>query len=89
MKLTYLAFFVKAAARALKEVPIVNSTFDEAAEEMVLHDQYHVGVAVATPHGLIVPVVKDADKKDVAAIATEIDRLSGRRQVGQGRSSKT
>jgi pyruvate dehydrogenase E2 component (dihydrolipoamide acetyltransferase)/2-oxoisovalerate dehydrogenase E2 component (dihydrolipoyl transacylase) len=76
VRLTYLPFFVKAAARALKEVPIVNCTYDESAEEMVLHDRYNVGVAVATPQGLVVPVVKDADKKDVAAIATEIDRLS-------------
>jgi pyruvate dehydrogenase E2 component (dihydrolipoamide acetyltransferase)/2-oxoisovalerate dehydrogenase E2 component (dihydrolipoyl transacylase) len=76
VRLTYLPFFVKAAARALKDVPIVNCTYDESAEEMVLHDKYNIGVAVATPQGLIVPVVKDADRKDVAAIATEIDRLS-------------
>jgi 2-oxoisovalerate dehydrogenase E2 component (dihydrolipoyl transacylase) len=76
VRLTYLPFFVKAAARALKEIPIVNCTYDEAAEEMLLHDRYNIGVAVATPQGLVVPVVKDADKKDVAAIATEIDRLS-------------
>ena len=42
-----------AAARALKEIPIVNCTYDEAAEEMVLHDRYNVGVAVATPQGLV------------------------------------
>ena len=67
VKLTYLAFFVKAAARALKDVPIVNSTFDEAAGEVVLHDRYHIGIAVAAPNGLIVPVIKDADRKDVTA----------------------
>ena len=50
---------------------------------MVLHEHYHVGVAVATPQGLIVPVVKDADKKDVAAIATEIDRLSADARSGK------
>ena len=83
MKLTYLAFFVKAVARALKEVPMVNSTFDEAAEEMVLHDHYHVGIAVAAPHGLIVPVIKDADQKDLAAIATEIERLSADARAGR------
>jgi pyruvate dehydrogenase E2 component (dihydrolipoamide acetyltransferase)/2-oxoisovalerate dehydrogenase E2 component (dihydrolipoyl transacylase) len=83
VKLTYLPFFVKAAARALKEVPVVNCTFDEAAEEMVLHDRYNLGVAVATPQGLVVPVVKDADKKDVAAIATEIDRLSADARAGR------
>jgi 2-oxoisovalerate dehydrogenase E2 component (dihydrolipoyl transacylase) len=83
VRLTYLPFFVKAAARALKEVPVVNCTYDEAAEEMVLHDRYNIGVAVATPQGLIVPVIKDADRKDVAAIATEIDRLSADCRAGR------
>jgi pyruvate dehydrogenase E2 component (dihydrolipoamide acetyltransferase)/2-oxoisovalerate dehydrogenase E2 component (dihydrolipoyl transacylase) len=83
VKLTYLSFLVKAAARALKDVPIVNSTFDEAAGEIVLHDRYHIGVAVATPGGLIVPVVKDADKKDLAAIAAEIERLGADAKTGR------
>jgi pyruvate dehydrogenase E2 component (dihydrolipoamide acetyltransferase)/2-oxoisovalerate dehydrogenase E2 component (dihydrolipoyl transacylase) len=85
VKLTYLAFFVKAAARALKDVPMVNSTFDEPAGEVVLHDKYHIGVAVAAPNGLIVPVVKDADKKDLLAIAVEIDRLSTEAKAGKSR----
>ncbi len=76
VKMTYLPFMIKAVARALKDVPAVNATFDEAAEEVTFHRHYNVGIAVAAPTGLIVPVVKDADKKDVAAIATEIDRLS-------------
>ncbi|HEV3387003.1 MAG TPA: dihydrolipoamide acetyltransferase family protein [Gemmata sp.] len=83
VKLTYLAFFVKAAARALKDVPIVNSTFDEAAGEIVLHDRYNIGVAVAAPHGLIVPVIKEADKKDLAAVAQEIARLSTDAKAGK------
>ena len=82
VKLTYLAFFVKAVARALKDVPIVNSTFDEAAGEMVLHDHYHIGVAVAAPGGLIVPVVKDADKKDLPTIAAR-DRPAQHRRQGR------
>ena len=85
VKLTYLAFFVKAVARALKEVPIVNSTFDESAGEVILHDRYHIGIAVAAPNGLIVPVVKDADKKDLTAIAREIDRLSGDAKAGKSK----
>jgi 2-oxoisovalerate dehydrogenase E2 component (dihydrolipoyl transacylase) len=76
VKLTYLAFFVKAAGLALKEVPIVNSSLDEASGEIVLHDKYNVGVAVATRNGLMVPVVRDADKKDLAVIAHDIERLS-------------
>ncbi|HVL11471.1 MAG TPA: dihydrolipoamide acetyltransferase family protein [Gemmata sp.] len=85
VKLTYLAFFVKAVARALKEVPIVNSTYDEAAGEVILHDRYHIGVAVAAPNGLIVPVVKDADKKDVTAIAADIARLGADAKAGKSK----
>ena len=79
VKLTYLPFFVKAVVAALKEVPIVNASLDEEAGEIVLHDRYHIGIAVATPAGLIVPVVRDADQKDLATIAREIERLSQRR----------
>jgi 2-oxoisovalerate dehydrogenase E2 component (dihydrolipoyl transacylase) len=85
VKLTYLAFVVKAVARALKDVPIANSTLDEAAGEIVFHDRYHVGVAVATPGGLIVPVVKDADKKDLPAVAADIDRLGREARAGRAR----
>ncbi|MBA4064171.1 MAG: 2-oxo acid dehydrogenase subunit E2 [Isosphaera sp.] len=85
VKLTYLSFLVMAAARALKEVPVVNSTFDEAAGEVTLHDRYHIGVAVAAPGGLIVPVVKDADRKDVTAVAAEIDRLSTDAKAGKSK----
>lgn len=76
IRLTYLPFFLKAVAEALKEVPIVNSSLDDAAEEIVLHDRYHIGFAVATPTGLVVPVVRDADKLDVFGIASEVDRLA-------------
>jgi pyruvate dehydrogenase E2 component (dihydrolipoamide acetyltransferase)/2-oxoisovalerate dehydrogenase E2 component (dihydrolipoyl transacylase) len=85
VRLTYLPFMVKAVARALKEIPIVNSTLDEASGEIVLHDRYHVGIAVAAPQGLIVPVVKNADRKDVAAIAADIERLSGDARAGKSR----
>jgi pyruvate dehydrogenase E2 component (dihydrolipoamide acetyltransferase)/2-oxoisovalerate dehydrogenase E2 component (dihydrolipoyl transacylase) len=85
VKLTYLAFFVKAVARALKEVPIANSSFDEAAGEVVLHDRYNVGVAVAAPNVLIVPIVKEADKKDVPTIATDIERLSNDAKAGKSK----
>jgi pyruvate dehydrogenase E2 component (dihydrolipoamide acetyltransferase)/2-oxoisovalerate dehydrogenase E2 component (dihydrolipoyl transacylase) len=85
VKLTYLAFFVKAVARALKDVPVVNSTFDEPNQEVVLHPHYHVGVAVAAPSGLIVPVVKNVDKLDVAGIASEIERLSEDAKAGKSK----
>ncbi|HVK09946.1 MAG TPA: dihydrolipoamide acetyltransferase family protein [Gemmataceae bacterium] len=85
IRLTYLPFFVKAVAAALKEVPVVNSSLDEAREEIVLHDRYHIGVAVATPNGLIVPVVRDADAKDLFAVATEIDRLGADARAGKSK----
>ena len=83
VRLTYLAFVVKAAARSLKDVPLVNASFDEEAGEIVLHDRYHVGIATATPGGLIVPVIKDADKKDIAGIAAEIEQLSADARAGK------
>jgi pyruvate dehydrogenase E2 component (dihydrolipoamide acetyltransferase)/2-oxoisovalerate dehydrogenase E2 component (dihydrolipoyl transacylase) len=83
VKLTYLAFFVKATAEALKEVPIINSSLDESANEIVLHASYHIGVAVATPAGLIVPVVRDADRKGMAQIARDIERLSAEARSGK------
>lgn len=85
VKLTYLAFFVKAVARALKEIPIVNSTLDAATNEIVLHDRYHVGIATATPGGLVVPVIRDADKKELPAIAAEIERLGTDAKAGRSR----
>jgi pyruvate dehydrogenase E2 component (dihydrolipoamide acetyltransferase)/2-oxoisovalerate dehydrogenase E2 component (dihydrolipoyl transacylase) len=85
VRLTYLAFFVKAVVGALKEVPLVNASLDEAGGEIVLHDRYHIGVAVATPGGLIVPVVHDADRKDIAATARDIERLTNDARTGKSK----
>jgi 2-oxoisovalerate dehydrogenase E2 component (dihydrolipoyl transacylase) len=85
IKLTYLPFFVKAVAAALQEIPIVNSSLDEGAGQIVLHDSYHVGVAVATPSGLIVPVVRDADQKDLFEVAREVERLANEGKAGRAR----
>lgn len=76
VKLTYLPFIVKAVVRAAKDVPIINSSFDEANEEIILKKYYNVGIAVDTPDGLIVPVIKDADQKSIFEIAKEIERLA-------------
>jgi 2-oxoisovalerate dehydrogenase E2 component (dihydrolipoyl transacylase) len=83
VKITYLAFLVKAVVAALKQVPIVNASLDDDAGEIVLHDRYHVGIAVATPAGLIVPVIHDADQKDLMQIAREVERLSGEARAGK------
>jgi pyruvate dehydrogenase E2 component (dihydrolipoamide acetyltransferase)/2-oxoisovalerate dehydrogenase E2 component (dihydrolipoyl transacylase) len=85
VKLTYLAFFVKAVAHALKDVPLVNASLDDERNEIVLHDRYHVGIAVATPGGLVVPVVHDADKRDLGGIAREIERLGNDARAGRQR----
>lgn len=85
VKLTYLPFFVKAAVAALKEVPIVNSSLNDATGEIAVHDRYHIGIATATPAGLLVPVIRDADKKDLAQIAREIERLSAEARSGRAR----
>lgn len=76
VKLTFLPFIVKATVAALKAFPIVNSSYDETKQELVLKKYYHVGVAAATEEGLIVPVVKNADKKDVFVIAKELEVLA-------------
>lgn len=85
VKLTYLPFFVKAAVTALKEVPVANSSLNDESGEIVLHDKYNIGIATATPQGLLVPVVRDADKKDLATIAREIERLSAEARAGKSR----
>lgn len=85
VKLTYLAFVVKAVVAALKEVPLVNASLDDQAGEIVLHDRYHIGIATATPAGLIVPVIHDADRKDLARIARDIERLSADARSGKAR----
>lgn len=85
VKLTYLSFIVKAITKALKEVPIVNATFNEESSEITLHDRYHIGIAVAAPQGLLVPVIKDADRRDLANIAREIERLSDDARAGRAK----
>ena len=84
-KLTYLAFIIKAVVHALKEVPLVNASLDEATNEIVFHDHYNVGVAVSTPGGLIVPVIRDADQRDLGGVAREIERLSNDARAGKQR----
>ncbi|HZK50137.1 MAG TPA: dihydrolipoamide acetyltransferase family protein, partial [Actinomycetota bacterium] len=74
VKLTVLPFIVKAVVAALKDHPMLNSSLDEEAQEIEVHDRYDIGIAVETPSGLMVPVVRDADRKRVAEIAEDIDR---------------
>jgi pyruvate dehydrogenase E2 component (dihydrolipoamide acetyltransferase) len=75
-RLTFLPFIVKAVVQGLKDHPAMNASLDEEAGEIVFHDRYNIGVAVDTPAGLVVPVVKDADKKRLRDVAADIDRLA-------------
>jgi pyruvate dehydrogenase E2 component (dihydrolipoamide acetyltransferase) len=74
--LTYMPFVMKAVTAGLMEFPFLNSSLDEAAEEIVLKGEYNLGVATATDAGLMVPVVDDVDRKGVRQIATELDDLA-------------
>jgi pyruvate dehydrogenase E2 component (dihydrolipoamide acetyltransferase) len=86
VKLTFLPFIVKATVAALKRHPILNSALDESTQELVYRRYYNIGVATSTDAGLIVPVVKDADKKSVLDIAREIDRVSADAKAGKSRA---
>jgi pyruvate/2-oxoglutarate dehydrogenase complex dihydrolipoamide acyltransferase (E2) component len=81
VKLTALAFQVKALARCLAEFPRFNASLDAAGETLILKQFFHVGIAVDTPHGLMVPVIRDVDRKGLWAIAAEITDLATRAQA--------
>lgn len=78
VKLTFLPFVVKAAVKALQEFPHFNASLDHTGEHLVVKRYYHVGVAVDTEHGLVVPVVRDADRKGLYELAAELQDLSAR-----------
>lgn len=76
--LTLLAFLVRAVAHALRQMPRFNTSLSRDGESLVWKDYVHIGVAVDTPNGLVVPVIRDADTKSVTAIARELGELSAR-----------
>jgi len=75
-KLTMLAFMIKACVTALKQYPQFNASLDKSGESMIVKKYFHIGVAVDTPGGLVVPVVRDADRKGVFDIAKELGDIS-------------
>lgn len=81
IKLTALAFHVAALARCLRAFPRFNASLTPDGETLILKDFVHIGIAVDTPHGLMVPVVRDADKKGLWQIASEIADLASRAQA--------
>jgi pyruvate dehydrogenase E2 component (dihydrolipoamide acetyltransferase) len=75
-RLTYLPFIVKAVVAGLKQHPVLNASLDEDAAAITYHSRFDIGVAVDTPAGLTVPVVRDADKQSLRELARSIDRLA-------------
>lgn len=76
IRLTVLAFLVKAAVKSLQQFPRFNSSMTRDGNALVLKKYYHIGIAVDTPNGLVVPVIRDADKKSILDIAQEMQVLS-------------
>ncbi|HVC12474.1 MAG TPA: dihydrolipoyllysine-residue acetyltransferase [Burkholderiales bacterium] len=75
-KLTMLAFLIKACVTALRQYPKFNASLDKGGESLVIKKYYHIGVAVDTPDGLVVPVIRDADRKGVFELAKELADVS-------------
>jgi pyruvate dehydrogenase E2 component (dihydrolipoamide acetyltransferase) len=71
-----LAFLMKASVTALREFPVFNASLDRSGEAVVVKKYYHIGVAVDTPGGLVVPVVRDVDRKGVYDLAHELSDIS-------------
>ena len=76
VRLTVTTFVLKAVVDALKKHPIFNSSLDEVADEIVYKEYYHIGIAVDTEAGLIVPVIRDVDKKSVLEISKDLEELA-------------
>ena len=76
VKFTLLSFIMKAVAAGLKKYPRFNSSLDASGENLIMKNYFHVGVAVDTPDGLVVPVVRDVDKKSIVDISLELREIS-------------
>ena len=83
IKLTYLPYVVKALVSALKKYPILNASIDDATDEIVQKHYYNIGIAADTDKGLLVPVVKNADRKSIFAISAEINELAEKARSGK------
>ena len=83
MKLTPLPFVMMAVVQALKEFPQFNASLNPGGEKLILKRYYNIGVAVDTPNGLVVPVVKDVDKKGLFELARELAELGQKARDGK------
>ncbi|HEX5011514.1 MAG TPA: 2-oxo acid dehydrogenase subunit E2 [Planctomycetota bacterium] len=85
VKLTYMPFILKALVPALRRYPLLNASLDETTQELVMHKAINIGVAVDTPAGLIVPVVRDVPAKRVLELGREVGELAERARNGKTR----
>jgi len=83
IKLTFLPYVVKALTSALREFPALNTSLDDEAQEIIHKHYYNIGIAADTDRGLLVPVVKHADRKSVFAISNEINELAEKARDGK------
>ena len=83
IKLTFMPFLLKACATALKELPEFNSSLASDGEHLILKKYVNIGIAVDTPNGLVVPVVRDVDKKGIFDLAAELMEISGNAREGK------
>ena len=83
VKLTYLPLIIKAVIPTLRRFPYINASFDEKSGDIILKKRYNIGIATDTEQGLVVPVVKDADSKDIFELSTEIGGLAEKGRAGQ------
>ncbi|MDB5905643.1 MAG: Dihydrolipoamide acetyltransferase [Betaproteobacteria bacterium] len=83
VRLTLIAFLIKASVAALKKFPQFNASLTPDGESLVLKQYYNVGVAVDTPNGLVVPVLRDADRKGLLELARELGEVSERMRAGR------
>lgn len=83
IKLTFLPYVVKALTSALKEFPVFNTSLDDATSEIIHKHYYNIGIAADTERGLLVPVVKEADRKSVFTISNEINELAAKARDGK------
>jgi len=85
IKMTYLPFVVKAVVSALKKFPSLNASLDDDAQELIYKKYYNIGIATASPNGLFVPVIKNADQKSLIELALEIERLAAAVREGKAK----
>ena len=83
IRITMLSFLIKAVVSALKEFPRFNASLDATQDNLIVKHYYHIGVAVDTPEGLVVPVIRDVDRKTLVEVATELSEVSHRARAGK------